>query len=245
MGTTRTTVMAAAFVAGVFSTGSAFAQARDLEAGPIWNQRGAMERCPQVCGASQATWNGQWRTTMRGRMSVCGCVPMTAPAPVVPPVAYPSAAATCAWPDGQDPAFPPDPGRGVSDWAAHYGFAVGGGRAQVPGYLTGRFEALRACLPPADFARLYADLSTQIAYYGRVHAGWPGAPDPRVSSDNGRGIPSWQAHLDFAMAPQRAAMAGAFVRQRLTDLNATLPVEAYARLYADASILLARFARAR
>ncbi len=48
--------------------------ARDIPAGPIWNQGHANQRCPQVCASSRAAWNGQWRTTVPGRMSVCGCV---------------------------------------------------------------------------------------------------------------------------------------------------------------------------
>jgi hypothetical protein len=46
--------------------------ARDVEAGPIWDNDFAARRCPQVCAPGR--WNGQWRTTVPGRMSVCGCI---------------------------------------------------------------------------------------------------------------------------------------------------------------------------
>lgn len=44
---------------------------RSVEAGPIWNQADAEAKCPRVCRPER--WNGQWRTTDPGRMSVCSC----------------------------------------------------------------------------------------------------------------------------------------------------------------------------
>lgn len=55
------------------------AAARDVEAGPLWNNADADRKCPAVC--SPGKWNGQWRTTIQGRMSVCGCVGEAAPWP--------------------------------------------------------------------------------------------------------------------------------------------------------------------
>lgn len=46
------------------------AMAIDVEAGPIWNNDDAKEKCPTVC--SSLEWNGQWSTTEQGKMSVCG-----------------------------------------------------------------------------------------------------------------------------------------------------------------------------
>jgi hypothetical protein len=45
--------------------------AREIGAGPIWNNNDAAGKCPQVCGA--AGWDGNWRTTVPGKMSVCSC----------------------------------------------------------------------------------------------------------------------------------------------------------------------------
>ena len=46
----------------------------DRPAGPIWNNDDAKVKCPTACLASNGTWNGQWTTTIPGKMSVCGCV---------------------------------------------------------------------------------------------------------------------------------------------------------------------------
>jgi|GEM_PF-2265375 len=45
---------------------------QNVEAGPLWNDQHAAERCPQVC-ASLGGWTGEWWTTVRGEMSVCQC----------------------------------------------------------------------------------------------------------------------------------------------------------------------------
>jgi FtsP/CotA-like multicopper oxidase with cupredoxin domain len=47
---------------------------RDQLAGPIWNQADAPAKCNTTCNANNATWNGEWKTTVSNTMSVCGCV---------------------------------------------------------------------------------------------------------------------------------------------------------------------------
>ena len=47
------------------------ARTRDVEAGPLWNNADAAQKCPDVCAPDR--WRGAWRTTIPGRMSVCGC----------------------------------------------------------------------------------------------------------------------------------------------------------------------------
>jgi hypothetical protein len=42
-----------------------------IEAGAIWSQWDAEKKCPEVAKKNGGTWNGQWRTTVPGRMSVC------------------------------------------------------------------------------------------------------------------------------------------------------------------------------
>lgn len=44
---------------------------RDYEVGPIWNQRDAERKCRDKARELRGEWNGQWRTTVPGRMSVC------------------------------------------------------------------------------------------------------------------------------------------------------------------------------
>ncbi len=47
----------------------------DVIAGPIFSNRQAQTRCPQVCGSLKAKWNGNWNTIIPGRQSVCNCNP--------------------------------------------------------------------------------------------------------------------------------------------------------------------------
>lgn len=42
-----------------------------VKAGPIWNDMDAQRKCPQACGG--AKWDGNWKTTEMGEMSVCAC----------------------------------------------------------------------------------------------------------------------------------------------------------------------------
>jgi Mannan-binding protein len=103
-----------ALVAGLAST--AFAQARDVNAGPIWNQADADAKCPRVC-RPPARWNGQWRTTVQGKMSVCGCIgePVVIGAPpprhpvVAPPTVVEPAPVVVAPPPPRPVAPPPAP----------------------------------------------------------------------------------------------------------------------------------------
>lgn len=56
---------------------------RDVEAGPLFSNADAARKCPAVCAPGR--WNGQWVTTVPGRMSVCGCVTEAPAAPPTPP----------------------------------------------------------------------------------------------------------------------------------------------------------------
>jgi Mannan-binding protein len=51
---------------------SSQAFALDIEAGPIWNNNDATVKCPVAAKVYNVRWNGQWRTTAPGKMSVCG-----------------------------------------------------------------------------------------------------------------------------------------------------------------------------
>jgi hypothetical protein len=44
-----------------------------VNAGPIWNQNDANQKCPTTCNAGYGPWTGQWWTTQPGQMSVCQC----------------------------------------------------------------------------------------------------------------------------------------------------------------------------
>lgn len=50
------------------------AGAQWADAGPLWSQMDAQNKCPDVCRRSgNRTWDGNWKTTEPGRMSVCRC----------------------------------------------------------------------------------------------------------------------------------------------------------------------------
>ena len=45
----------------------------DVIAGPIFNNDDAKVKAPIACASYGGTWNGQWKTVVEGKMSVCGC----------------------------------------------------------------------------------------------------------------------------------------------------------------------------
>jgi hypothetical protein len=49
--------------------------ALDVNAGPIWSNDDAKVKCPVAAAAANGVWNGQWTTTVFGKMSVCGVNP--------------------------------------------------------------------------------------------------------------------------------------------------------------------------
>ena len=44
---------------------------RTINAGPIWNQADANNKCPKIAKRNNSVWTGQWWTTVQGKMSVC------------------------------------------------------------------------------------------------------------------------------------------------------------------------------
>lgn len=65
------TLASAALVALSLIANPVTAHAFTVEAGPIWNTEDAQRKCPAVCG--RTGWDGNWTTTVPGRMSVCNC----------------------------------------------------------------------------------------------------------------------------------------------------------------------------
>lgn len=152
----------------------------------------------------------------------------------------------CVWADGGDPTAPPnDGGRGVSDWSAHQNHVLAGvGLTNAHTLVAARLATLKGCLTTEEYARLYADLSLLIGAYGRAHAGWSNAPDPKAPADDmGRGIAAWQPHADYVLRGPGLGNANKLVGDRLHTLSTALPKPLYARVYADASILVANYAR--
>ncbi|MEI6430437.1 MAG: mannan-binding lectin [Pseudanabaena sp. ELA607] len=50
---------------------SSKAFAVDIQAGPIWNNTDAQDKCPVAVQPYGVSWNGHWTTIVEGKMSVC------------------------------------------------------------------------------------------------------------------------------------------------------------------------------
>jgi mRNA-degrading endonuclease RelE of RelBE toxin-antitoxin system len=57
--------------AAISFSGQAFA--KEVNAGPLYNQGDAQARCPKVCTDVGCKWTGHWRTTVPDVTSLCSC----------------------------------------------------------------------------------------------------------------------------------------------------------------------------
>lgn len=152
----------------------------------------------------------------------------------------------CGWKDSMDPAAPSnDPGRGLSDWKIHYEYiTVHSGSTNGDTLVADRMQTLSSCLSIDVYAKLYADLSVLIAGVGDNQAGWKNAMDSSApSQDPGRGLMNWQIHYKHGLGSGRSNVYR-LIGVRLSTLKQALSIEAYAKLYADASVLVAKYGRA-
>lgn len=72
---------------------------------------------------------------------------------------------------------------------------------------------------------------------------WTDGMDPAVPVDGGRGVSDWRAHYEFAAKGKGAAAAAELVGPRLAAIKACQDPAAFARLYADLSILIGAYGR--
>jgi hypothetical protein len=94
------------------------------------------------------------------------------------------------------------------------------------------------------YARLYADISVIIAKVGRESLGWQDGLDPDgPSNDSGRGVSRWQDHYQFATTNPAFSSIPSMIESRLRAVQAVASEQAYAKLYADISVVLAAFGR--
>jgi hypothetical protein len=94
------------------------------------------------------------------------------------------------------------------------------------------------------YARLYADISVIIAKVGRDSLGWQDGLDPDgPSNDSGHGVSRWQDHYQFATTNPAFSSIPSMIESRLRAVQAVASDQAYAKLYADVSVLLAAFGR--
>jgi ribosome modulation factor len=63
----RTTIQGRESVCSVYD--QEFTQS--VNAGAIWSNADAQTKCPAAAAAVNREWNGEWRTTVQGRESVC------------------------------------------------------------------------------------------------------------------------------------------------------------------------------
>lgn len=152
----------------------------------------------------------------------------------------------CGWKDTMDSAAASnDPGRGLSNWKIHYDHVmIQAGLNDVDKLIANRLQTLSLCLSNDSYARLYADLSVLIAEVGDKKAGWQNAMDASApSQDPGRGLLDWQIHYKHCLGSGRNNVY-VLVGVRLSTLKSAISKEAYAKLYADASVLIAKYGRA-
>ena len=134
-----------------------------------------------------------------------------------------------------------DRGRGVTDWNAHFSYAQSTNELYTcASYLGNRLSTLTSCLDLNTYAQLYADVSTKIASYGIAYAGWRDGQDPFYGSDPGRGVTVWVDHYNHVKNNGNATVSTT-VTNRLNSLSNRLSRNVYARLYADISVIVARY----
>lgn len=79
----KSTIVSSLLFGGLLmiAASSVHAAKKDVEAGPIWNQADANNKCQALARKHSSRWTGQWRTTVPGKMSVCELEKST-PAPM-------------------------------------------------------------------------------------------------------------------------------------------------------------------
>lgn len=147
----------------------------------------------------------------------------------------------CGWINGYDNRVPNDLGRGITDLNEHRTYIRNQGPGAVPGLFSSRLEALRGCLPNDTYARLYADVSLIIADYGRRYAGWTDSMDSRGGADPGRGLSNWQSHYAHVANYGGAPSVPGLVAQRMSDIDRVISNEVAGELYAQVTVVIARY----
>lgn len=233
--------------------GEAGAQARDIEAGPIWNNEHAQQVCPQICQGAGLTFQGAWRTTVQGRMSVCGCAPP--PGAMMPPPGQPmygqpgqpmygQPGQPMQPPPGQpmygQPGQPmqPPPGQPMYGQPGQPMYGQPGQPMQPqPGYPPGGYPGPGPGAPQPGFGP-----PPGAGPMGGA-CRWADGMDGSFQQDPGRGVSDWQQHFQYAMGPQSRQQIPLLVSGRLDVLRGCLNPQEFARLYAEVSVLTAYYGR--
>jgi hypothetical protein len=148
--------------------------------------------------------------------------------------------AQCGWKNGQDSSNPSDPGRGITNWQDHYNWGKNAGDLSPSlNFVKVRLNALLNCMNNNQYAKLYADLSMKIADYGINYSNWTNSGNNTLTNDGGCGLKDWNAHNNWAKT--NGANAPGLVRNRLAALLNEISRDNYARLYADVSVIIAKY----
>lgn len=144
----------------------------DAEAGPLWNQKHAEERCRELTEewnesnpAYEARWSGQWVTTVEGAMSVCGLI--------IKPRSDDSGAQTR---QAQEASPTPAPAKEKKET-----IAPGKTEASLPAW-AGEYCNSRGCLYIGNFSQEPASFSFTFVFDGKEAGRGAAAVDGRNAS---------------------------------------------------------------
>ena len=108
-------------------------------------------------------------------------------------------------------------------------------------------SAFRLAFPIACFliAPALAPAQAPVAPASAEACNWVDGLDPNGPTDDaGRGVTDWNAHQQYVAAGAGLGNAHALVGARIATLKSCLGKDAYARIYADLSILVGQYGRA-
>ena len=144
--------------------------------------------------------------------------------------------AQCNWVNGSDPSLADDNGRGITDWNAHYQYAMNtADLAPSVNYIGNRMTTLETCLPLETYAAYAASISVTIAKCGIQYGGWTNSPDNAIP---GSGLLDSAEHYNYAIGGNNNV--DDLTRQKMQFLSQNIDKEVYAKLYADVSVVLAK-----
>ncbi len=144
--------------------------------------------------------------------------------------------AQCNWVNGADLSLADDNGRGITDWNAHYQYAMNvADLAPSVNYIGNRMTTLESCLPLETYAAYAASISVTIAKCGIQYGGWTNSPDNAIP---GCGLLDSAEHYSYAIGGNNNI--DDLTRQKMQFLSQNIDKEVYAKLYADVSVVLAK-----
>ena len=107
-------------------------------------------------------------------------------------------------------------------------------------FVKNRMTALSSCISRDNYARIYASISVAIAAVGREKAGWVDGTAGDSPADPWRGVSDWKTHYALVATGSGLPNAADLVGSRMTQLGNYLPLDVYARLYSDVSVMIAK-----